>query len=113
MVADRGFTQGLSDNAAVNQGAGQPVAGSSCTSLSDGMRRSSIGRTCSSPGDRDEIMYVGDHRDNDLVPALKAGFRTALVRRGPRGPTKLFADTSEAAALSAPDVTLVQLPPES
>lgn len=37
------------------------------------------------PGDRDEIMYVGDHRDNDLVPAHKAGFRTALIMRGPWG----------------------------
>jgi HAD superfamily hydrolase (TIGR01549 family) len=37
------------------------------------------------PGSRDEIMYVGDHRDNDLVPARKAGFRTALIRRGPWG----------------------------
>ena len=28
---------------------------------------------------------VGDHRDNDLLPAHKAGFRTALIRRGPWG----------------------------
>jgi HAD superfamily hydrolase (TIGR01549 family) len=37
------------------------------------------------PGKRDEIVYVGDHRDNDLVPAHAAGFRTVLVRRGPWG----------------------------
>ena len=33
----------------------------------------------------DRVVYVGDHRDNDVVPAAKAGLRTALVRRGPWG----------------------------
>lgn len=42
------------------------------------------------PGDRDQIMYVGDHRDNDVIPAHKAGYRTALIRRGPWG--HLWAD---------------------
>jgi HAD superfamily hydrolase (TIGR01549 family) len=37
------------------------------------------------PGKRGEILYVGDHRDNDLIPAHAAGFRTALIRRGPWG----------------------------
>jgi FMN phosphatase YigB (HAD superfamily) len=37
------------------------------------------------PCDRTETVYVGDHRDNDLVPSHKAGFRTALIRRGPWG----------------------------
>ncbi|MGH2600303.1 MAG: HAD family hydrolase, partial [Dehalococcoidia bacterium] len=37
------------------------------------------------PGERDEILYVGDHRDNDIVPAKAAGFRTALTKRGPWG----------------------------
>jgi HAD superfamily hydrolase (TIGR01549 family) len=37
------------------------------------------------PGDPSEIVYVGDHRDNDLVPAHAAGLRTALIRRGPWG----------------------------
>jgi len=37
------------------------------------------------PGERSEFVYVGDHRDNDLLPAHKAGFRTALIRRGPWG----------------------------
>ncbi|MEU0465404.1 HAD family hydrolase [Amycolatopsis sp. NPDC006131] len=32
-----------------------------------------------------ETMYVGDHRDNDVVAAKAAGFRTALIRRGPWG----------------------------
>jgi FMN phosphatase YigB (HAD superfamily) len=36
-------------------------------------------------GERSEILYVGDHRDNDLVPAHAAGLRTALLRRGPWG----------------------------
>ncbi|MGC9667688.1 HAD family hydrolase [Planosporangium sp. 12N6] len=36
-------------------------------------------------GERAEIVYVGDHRDNDLIPAHAAGFRTALIRRGPWG----------------------------
>jgi FMN phosphatase YigB (HAD superfamily) len=42
------------------------------------------------PGDRSEILYVGDHRDNDIVPAHAAGLRTALIRRGPWG--HLWAD---------------------
>lgn len=37
------------------------------------------------PGAPDQIVYVGDHRDNDIVPAKTAGFRTALIRRGPWG----------------------------
>jgi HAD superfamily hydrolase (TIGR01549 family) len=42
------------------------------------------------PGTRSEIVYVGDHRDNDIVPAHMAGLRTALIRRGPWG--HLWAD---------------------
>jgi N-acetyl-D-muramate 6-phosphate phosphatase len=38
----------------------------------------------------DAIVYVGDHRDNDVVPAKAAGLRTALIRRGPWG--HLWAD---------------------
>lgn len=37
------------------------------------------------PGSADEIVYVGDHRDLDLIPAHKAGLRTVLIRRGPWG----------------------------
>ncbi|MFC3452704.1 HAD family hydrolase [Amycolatopsis speibonae] len=37
------------------------------------------------PGEPHEILYVGDHRDNDVVPASMAGLRTALIRRGPYG----------------------------
>ena len=32
-----------------------------------------------------EIVYVGDHRDNDMEPAKAAGLRTAYIRRGPWG----------------------------
>lgn len=37
------------------------------------------------PGTPEEIVYVGDHRDNDVLPAHAAGLRTALIRRGPWG----------------------------
>jgi HAD superfamily hydrolase (TIGR01549 family) len=37
------------------------------------------------PGSADQIVYVGDHRDNDLMPAKAAGLRAALIRRGPWG----------------------------
>ncbi|WP_327000937.1 HAD family hydrolase [Dactylosporangium sp. NBC_01737] len=37
------------------------------------------------PGERSQILYVGDHRDNDVIPAHAAGLRTALLRRGPWG----------------------------
>lgn len=37
------------------------------------------------PGRPEEIVYVGDHRDYDLVPAKTAGLRAALIRRGPWG----------------------------
>lgn len=32
-----------------------------------------------------EIVYVGDHRDNDVVPAKRCGLRTAHIRRGTLG----------------------------
>lgn len=34
------------------------------------------------PGD---VLYVGDRLDNDIEPAQRAGFATALIRRGPWG----------------------------
>jgi FMN phosphatase YigB (HAD superfamily) len=37
------------------------------------------------PGTPGEIVYVGDHRDNDVIAAKAAGLRTALIRRGPWG----------------------------
>jgi HAD superfamily hydrolase (TIGR01549 family) len=32
-----------------------------------------------------EVVYVGDHRDNDVVAGSAAGLRTVFVRRGPWG----------------------------
>jgi HAD superfamily hydrolase (TIGR01549 family) len=37
------------------------------------------------PAELDEIVYVGDHRDNDIVPAKQYGLRTAHIRRGTLG----------------------------
>jgi len=37
------------------------------------------------PVEPQEILYVGDRLDNDILPALAAGMRTALIRRGPWG----------------------------
>jgi HAD superfamily hydrolase (TIGR01549 family) len=36
-------------------------------------------------GRPDEVVYVGDHRDNDIIPAHAAGLRSVLIRRGPWG----------------------------
>jgi N-acetyl-D-muramate 6-phosphate phosphatase len=36
-----------------------------------------------SAGSAGEIVYVGDNRDKDVVPAKKAGLRAVLIRRGP------------------------------
>lgn len=48
------------------------------------------------PGTAEAILYVGDHRDNDLVPAKTVGLRTALIRRGPWG--YLWADDPQVSA---------------
>ena len=32
-----------------------------------------------------EVLHVGDRLDNDVLPALQAGLRAALIRRGPWG----------------------------
>jgi HAD superfamily hydrolase (TIGR01662 family) len=37
------------------------------------------------PASPQQILYVGDHRDNDIMPAKAAGLHTALIRRGPWG----------------------------
>jgi FMN phosphatase YigB (HAD superfamily) len=37
------------------------------------------------PAPRAEILYVGDQRDIDVLPARRAGLRAALIRRGPLG----------------------------
>jgi HAD superfamily hydrolase (TIGR01549 family) len=50
------------------------------------------------PGQPDEIVYVGDHRDNDIEPAKAAGLHTAFIRRGPWG--YLWADDPAVAKLA-------------
>jgi HAD superfamily hydrolase (TIGR01549 family) len=50
------------------------------------------------PGCPEEIVYVGDHRDNDLIPAKAAGLRAAYIRRGPLG--HLWADDPRVAELA-------------
>ena len=35
--------------------------------------------------DSGEIVYVGDRVDHDILPALQAGVRAVLIRRGPWG----------------------------
>ncbi|MBO2453758.1 HAD family hydrolase [Actinomadura barringtoniae] len=45
------------------------------------------------PAARGEILYVGDHPANDILPGKRAGLRTALIRRGPWG--YLWADDPE------------------
>jgi HAD superfamily hydrolase (TIGR01549 family) len=35
------------------------------------------------PFESEEILYVGDRLDNDIRPAVTAGFKTALILRGP------------------------------
>ncbi|MFI6446808.1 HAD family hydrolase [Kitasatospora sp. NPDC050543] len=48
------------------------------------------------PGERHEIVYVGDHPANDITPGRAAGLRTAHLRRGPLG--HLWADSPAVAA---------------
>ncbi|MET9774030.1 HAD family hydrolase [Streptomyces sp. NPDC006367] len=43
-----------------------------------------------------ETLYVGDHPDNDVMPAAAAGLRTAHLRRGPWG--HLWADAPNVVA---------------
>lgn len=42
-----------------------------------------------------DVLYVGDRPDRDVLPALRAGLRTAHLRRGPWG--HLWADSPDAA----------------
>jgi HAD superfamily hydrolase (TIGR01549 family) len=37
------------------------------------------------PAEPREIAYVGDHRDNDIIPAKRYGLRTVHIRRGTLG----------------------------
>jgi HAD superfamily hydrolase (TIGR01662 family) len=57
----------------------------------------------------DQIVYVGDHRDNDIIAARNAGLHTAHIRRGPWG--YQFADDPELRAAATWRIeTLAELP---
>ena len=43
-----------------------------------------------------EIIHVGNRIDNDVLPAKKAGMRTAWVRRGEANPNPTAQDLMEA-----------------
>ena len=55
-----------------------------------------------------EIVYVGDHPANDILPAKAAGLRAAHLRRGPWG--YLYADGPEAAEADWRVNSLTELP---
>ena len=58
--------------------------------------------------DPEEILYVGDRLDNDVLPARVAGMRTVLLRRGPWG--HLHAERSQAALADLVTDTLRDVP---
>lgn len=61
------------------------------------------------PGSSEDIVYVGDHRDNDMLPAKAAGLRVAHIRRGPWG--YLWADDPRVAEMADWRIaTLMDLP---
>ncbi len=56
----------------------------------------------------DEIAYVGDRLDNDVLPARRAGMRTVLLTRGPWG--HLHAERPDAALADIVTGSLTELP---
>ncbi|UOE19657.1 HAD family hydrolase [Thermobifida halotolerans] len=56
----------------------------------------------------EEILYVGDRIDNDVIPARASGLRTALLRRGPWG--YLHAERPEAEQADVILTDLTELP---
>jgi len=55
-----------------------------------------------------EILYVGDRIDNDVLPARSAGMRAVLIRRGPWG--YLHAEWPQAANVDAVVDSLSEIP---
>ncbi|PSK89920.1 HAD superfamily hydrolase (TIGR01549 family) [Murinocardiopsis flavida] len=60
------------------------------------------------PGEPDEIVYVGDHRDQDIIPARAAGLGAVLIRRGPWG--HLWADDPAVTSQAQVIDSLTELP---
>lgn len=60
-------------------------------------------RACGVPPQ--EICYVGDRVDNDVIPAAKAGMRTVLLKRGPWGYLHAALPEAAKADLILPDLT--------
>ena len=56
----------------------------------------------------DQVAYVGDRLDNDILPAAEAGMVTVLIRRGPWG--RLHARRPDAAVADALIDGLEELP---
>ena len=56
----------------------------------------------------DEVLYVGDRVDNDVIPARSVGMQTALIRRGPWG--YLHAEWPQAAEADAIIDSLTEIP---
>ena len=57
----------------------------------------------------EQLSYIGDRLDNDIVPAARAGMMAVLVRRGPWA--EILADRPERQHASAVIDSLEQLPP--
>ncbi|PJN22433.1 HAD family hydrolase [Kitasatospora sp. CB02891] len=64
------------------------------------------------PGERQQIVYVGDHPANDVSPARAAGLRAAHLRRGPIGLTTTApdADWTAHSLTDLADLIVRQLP---
>jgi FMN phosphatase YigB (HAD superfamily) len=52
-----------------------------------------------------EILYVGDRQDVDVLPAIKVGLQVALVRRGPWGRVLEDPDITAQCLFTMPDLT--------
>jgi HAD superfamily hydrolase (TIGR01549 family) len=59
-------------------------------------------------GNAEQVLYVGDRLDNDVLPAKSAGMKAVLIRRGPWG--FLQAEWAEAAQADAIIDGLAEIP---